>query len=116
MEELVRLQKVVADRGFCSRRKAEEYILEGKVKVNGEVVTALGCKVDPNAKIEVIGIDVNEVKNNKRTYVFNKPLGVVTTTKDDRGRPTIIDYFKGVEDRLYPCGRLDVIRWLLTCD
>ena len=108
MEELVRLQKVVADRGFCSRRKAEEYILEGKVKVNGEVVTALGCKVDPNAKIEVIGIDVNEVKNNKRTYVFNKPLGVVTTTKDDRGRPTIIDYFKGVEDRLYPCGRLDV--------
>ena len=100
MEELVRLQKVVADRGFCSRRKAEEYILEGKVKVNGEVVTALGCKVDPNAKIEVIGIDANEVKNNKRTYVFNKPLGVVTTTKDDRGRPTIIDYFKGVEDRL----------------
>ena len=106
MEELVRLQKVVAERGFCSRRKAEEYILEGKVKVNGEIITALGCKIDPNSKIEVIGIDINEVKNNKKTYVFNKPLGVVTTTKDDRGRPTIIDYFKGVEDRLYPCGRL----------
>ena len=71
MEELVRLQKVVADRGFCSRRKAEQLIVDGKVKVNGEVTTTLGTKIPANAKIEIEGIDEKEVKESKKTFVLN---------------------------------------------
>ena len=107
MEDLVRLQKVMAERGICSRRKAEEYILAGKVKVNGVIVKELGIKVSPLVKIELEGNQVNQVDEEKVTFVFNKPLGVVSSASDDRGRPTVIDFFKKEKFRLYPVGRLD---------
>lgn len=107
MEELVRLQKVIAERGFCSRRKAEELILDGKVKVNGEIVNVLGTKVPVNVEIEIEGYNLKEIKENKKTFVFNKPLGVVSTSHDDRNRPTIVDFFEKEGLRLYSVGRLD---------
>lgn len=107
MEELVRLQKVIAERGICSRRKAEQLISTGKIKVDGVIVDVLGTKVRPDAVIEVDGETINMLNEEKFTFVFNKPLGVVTTAKDDRDRTTVIDYFKNEEIRLYPVGRLD---------
>lgn len=107
MEELVRLQKVIAERGYCSRRKAESLITEGLVKVNGEVISTLGVKVSPNADIEIEGMNIEEIKESRKTYVFNKPLGVITTSHDDRGRTTVVDYFTKENIRLYPVGRLD---------
>lgn len=108
MDELVRLQKVIAERGYCSRRKAESLITEGLVKVNGEVVSTLGVKVSPDAYIEIEGMDIDEIRESKKTYVFNKPLGVITTSHDDRGRTTVVDYFTNEKIRLYPVGRLDI--------
>ena len=107
MEELVRLQKVIAERGFCSRRKAEELILDNKVKVNGELVNTLGVKVPVDADIEIEGYDLREIKESKKTFVFNKPLGVVSTSHDDRNRPTVVDFFQKEGLRLYSVGRLD---------
>ena len=99
-----RIQKIISDRGYCSRRKAEDLILAGKVRVNGKVVSELGCKFEDNVIIEIDG-DVLE-KCEKEYYVINKPRGVVTTTSDDKKRKTIIDYFN-TSSRLYPVGRLD---------
>lgn len=107
MEELIRLQKVIAERGFCSRRKAETLILDGKVKVNGEIITELGTKILDTAEIEIEGYDINNIKESKKTFVFNKPLGVVSTSHDDRNRPTIVDFFEKEGLRLYSVGRLD---------
>ena len=81
-----RLQKVIAASGVTSRRKAEELITAGKVKVNGEVVTELGTKVTEKDRIEVENIIIN--KETKEYYLLNKPRGVVTTTKDDKDRKT----------------------------
>lgn len=101
---MIRLQKAIADSGFCSRRKAEEFISKGKVFVNGEKVTLLGTKV--NEKDEII-VDGNILaKQDKEYYVFYKPRGVVCTTKDDKGRKTVVDFFNS-NKRLYPIGRLD---------
>lgn len=99
-----RLQKQISALGYCSRRKAEELIVKGLVKVNGEVVTELGTKVDPNDVIEVEGNTLT--KQEKEYYVFNKPREVVSTTSDDKGRKTILDYFD-INTRIYPIGRLD---------
>ena len=99
-----RLQKQISALGYCSRRKAEELIVKGLVKVNGEVVTELGTKVDPNDVIEVEGVTLS--KQEKEYYVFNKPREVVSTTSDDKGRKTILDYFD-IDTRIYPIGRLD---------
>lgn len=99
-----RLQKQISALGYCSRRKAEELIVKGLVKVNGEVVTELGTKVDPNDVIEVEGNTLT--KQEKEYYVFNKPREVVSTTSDDKGRKTILDYFD-IDKRIYPIGRLD---------
>lgn len=104
-KELIRLQKAIADTGFTSRRKAEELILAGRVKVNGLVVTSLGSKVNESAEIMID--DKKIYKQNGVSYLFNKPLGVLCTVKDDRGRPTVVDYFKDKKERLYPVGRLD---------
>ena len=106
MEEKMRLQKYMSQLGLCSRRKAEELILQGKVRVNGVVVDQMGYIVEGNEKIEVEGLD-NQVSNEVVTFLFNKPLGVVSSVKDDRGRKTIIDFFKNENYRLYPVGRLD---------
>ena len=80
-----RLQKVIANSGYCSRRKAEEYINMGKVKVNGEIIRELGTKVSGDDYIEVNGNPLNK-KEEKVYYLLNKPRGVVTTAKDDKNR------------------------------
>lgn len=100
-----RLQKVIANLGYCSRRKAEELIKEGKVLVNGNIVTELGIKVKNSDTIEVEG---NILDNNKNYeyYILNKPRGVVTTTNDEHGRKTVIDLID-TSTRIYPIGRLD---------
>lgn len=104
MEE--RLQKYMASCGVASRRKCEEIILEGKVKVNGIVVNELGIKVDPlNDKIEYN--DKIITKEEKKVYIMlNKPEGYISSVKDEKGRETILDIVK-VEERVYPIGRLD---------
>jgi len=99
-----RLQKVIANSGYCSRRKAEELISEGKVKVNGEVVSQLGFKVDGNDEV-MIGNKV--ISREEKEYILlNKPRGVVTTSHDDKNRKTVIDLIN-TDKRVYPVGRLD---------
>lgn len=99
-----RLQKVIAASGIVSRRKAEELILNGKVMVDGQIITELGFKVNESAEIIVGGTKL--VKEDKVYYLLNKPRGVVTTTKDDKGRKTVIDLIND-NRRIYPVGRLD---------
>ena len=106
MEE-VRLQKFLANQGVCSRRKAEEYIQQGLVKVNGETVTELGTKINPE-KDEVIFKGNKVGKVDKKVYILlNKPIGYVTTTTDQFGRDTVIDLVK-VKEKVLPVGRLDM--------
>lgn len=100
-----RLQKVIAQAGVASRRNAEKLIAEGKVKVNGQVVTELGTKVGIADKIEVNGIPLAEEE--KRYFLFYKPRGVISAVKDDKNRKVVTDYFAPVPERLYPVGRLD---------
>ena len=100
-----RLQKVMANLGFSSRRKAEELIEEGKVKVNGEVITELGVKVSPNDIIEVEGQIINKTIK-KEYYLLYKPAKVITSTADEKGRTTVRDLVTS-EERIYPVGRLD---------
>ncbi len=99
-----RLQKVIAQSGITSRRKAESLILEGKVKVNGVVVKELGTKV--SSKDEITVNDRIIEKEAKEYYLLNKPRGVVTTTSDDKNRKTVLDFIN-TEARIYPVGRLD---------
>ena len=100
-----RLQKVIANLGYCSRRHAEELISKGEVKVNGITVTELGTKVKKGDTIEV---ENTILDNNKdyEYYILNKPREVVTTTKDEHGRKTVIDLIN-TPTRIYPVGRLD---------
>ncbi len=106
MGEKVRLQKVIAAAGIASRRKAEELIRAGRVRVNGQVVTQLGVKVDPEQ--DVIEVDGERIRLPKtRTYILlHKPRGVLSTTSDPYGRPTVVDLVP-VGRRLFPVGRLD---------
>lgn len=99
-----RLQKVIAEAGIASRRKAEELIKQGQVKVNGNIVTELGTKVSDKDKVMVNNKPI--VKETKEYYLLNKPRGVVTTTSDDKNRRTVVDYIN-TEARIYPVGRLD---------
>ncbi|MDO4996877.1 MAG: pseudouridine synthase [Bacilli bacterium] len=99
-----RLQKVIAEAGIASRRKAEELIVQGQVKVNGKVVTELGTKVSDKDEVMVNNKPI--VKESKEYYLLNKPRGVVTTTNDDKNRKTVIDYIN-TDARIYPVGRLD---------
>ena len=100
-----RLQKVIANSGYCSRRKAEELILEGKVFVNGSVIRELGTKVSHDDEIEVDGLSIKK-DHNYEYYLLYKPRGVVTTTNDDKGRKTVVDLIDTTV-RIYPVGRLD---------
>ncbi len=100
-----RLQKVIADAGITSRRKAEELILAGKVCVNGEVVKTLGVKVSGSDLIEVNGALI-ERDTAKKYYLLNKPRGVISSVSDDKKRPTVVDYID-TDARIYPVGRLD---------
>ena len=106
--ELVRLQKFLANSGVCSRRNAEQLILDGKIKVNGIVVSELGLKID--IEKDVVTYNNKEVKKiDKKIYILlNKPIGYVTTVKEQFGRPTVIDLVKEVNSNLLPVGRLDM--------
>ncbi|AGC90566.1 pseudouridine synthase [Staphylococcus warneri] len=104
-KELERLQKRIASSGYTSRRKAETLITDGKVKVNGQVVTELGTKVSNSDTVEVEGIKLEQ--EDKIYILFNKPAQVITSVSDDRGRKVVTDYFKDIETRIYPVGRLD---------
>lgn len=99
-----RLQKVIAEGGIASRRGAEKLISEGRVKVNGKVITELGTKVTSKDTIEVDGVLVN--KENKEYYILNKPRGIITSASDEKGRKTVVDLIPTTA-RIYPVGRLD---------
>ena len=100
-----RLQKLIAQSGYCSRRKAEELITDGRVKVNGKIVNELGAK----ASIEdIIMVDNKKINFESKIYILmNKPRNVVCSASDDRGRKTVIDLIDNVNERIYPIGRLD---------
>jgi 23S rRNA pseudouridine2605 synthase len=102
-----RLQKIIAAAGIASRRKAEELITSGHVKVNGTVVTELGTKADP----AVDHIRVNgKLLHGPERHIYlamNKPKGYVTTVSDPEGRPTVMQLIHGIKTRVYPVGRLD---------
>jgi 23S rRNA pseudouridine2605 synthase len=102
---MIRLQKVLADRGVASRRAAEDLMREGRVRVGGAVVRELGTKVPPDARIEVDGRLVAAAPS-RRYILLNKPRGIVSTARDERGRRTVVDLL-GASERLYPVGRLD---------
>ncbi|HAT4246279.1 TPA: rRNA pseudouridine synthase [Clostridium perfringens] len=104
MEE--RLQKYMARCGVASRRKCEEIICSGKVKVNDTVVDSLGTKVDPSVDVVSVNNKVISPEENKVYIMLNKPEGYVTTNKDEKNRKTILDIVK-VNERIYPIGRLD---------
>lgn len=108
MEE-IRLQKYLADNGIASRRKCEELILQGKVKVNGTIITELGTKIKPN--VDKIEYKDKEIKSTKKEFVYillNKPIDYVTTVKDQFDRKTVLDLVKVKGVRLVPVGRLDM--------
>ena len=106
MEE-VRLQKFLAEAGIASRRKCEELIQSGKVMVNGKVVETLGTKINP--KEDKVTYNGKIVENSlQKTYILlNKPIGYVTTAKDQFKRDTVLDLIK-INKRIVPCGRLDM--------
>ena len=101
-----RLQKVMAQAGVASRRASEKMILDGKVKVNGKVVTQLGTKVTGNDAVEVNGKLIEQAET-KEYFLFYKPRGVISAAKDNKGRKVVTDYFSDIPVRLYPVGRLD---------
>jgi len=100
-----RLQKVIANLGFCSRRKAEELIAKGKVYVNGDLVTELGTKVDNKDIIVVDGVTLDR-QIRKEYYLLNKPRGYICSVNDEKGRKVVTDLIDTTE-RIYPVGRLD---------
>lgn len=100
-----RLQKVIARAGVASRRKAEELIKEGKVKVNGQVVRELGIKVGANDQVEVNEIPID--KEEPVYFLLYKPSGVISSVSDDRGRKVVTDFFPMIQQRIFPIGRLD---------
>lgn len=104
--EPIRLQKLISQCGIASRRKAEELILRGEVKVNGSVAK-LGDKVLPNDKICVRGKRIAVPKSPHRYIMLNKPRGFITTMNDERGRKCVAELVQDVGERVYPVGRLD---------
>lgn len=106
---LERLQKILAQAGIASRRHAEELITAGRVQVNGQVVTVLGAKADPvRDHIRVDGKLLQGAERH-RYFMLNKPKGYVTTVSDPEGRPTVMELFTRLGERLYPVGRLDYL-------
>lgn len=105
--EKVRIQKIIADSGYCSRRRAEQYIQSGEVKVNGRPCS-IGDKADPrNDLITVNGEKIKSDGVTLRYIKLYKPRGYVTTMSDEQGRKTVTDLLDGIEERVYPIGRLD---------
>src|SRR5215813_6098904 len=102
-----RLQKIIAAAGIASRRKAEELISQGRVTVNGQIVSELGSKADPER--DHIKVDGKLLRGPERHVylLLNKPRGYVTTVSDPEGRPTVMSLLRSVGERIYPVGRLD---------
>ena len=104
----VRLQKFLAEQGVASRRKSEELIMAGKVKVNGHVAQ-IGQKINPRKDLVTVGKQkITSVKNRKMIYIMlHKPRGYVTTVSDEQNRKTVMDLVSDIDERIYPVGRLD---------
>lgn len=105
--EKIRLQKFLAEAGIASRRKCEELISMGKVEVNGEIVTELGTKINPDIDKVTYNGEIVENKEEKVYILLNKPIGYVTTSNDQFNREKVLDLVK-VKERIVPCGRLDM--------
>jgi len=102
----MRLNKYIAQAGIASRRKADELILAGKVRIDGAVIDTLGYNVGPDEVVEVNGRTIQPAK--KHVYIMlNKPKGYITTASDDKDRPTVMDLLLDMEERVFPVGRLD---------
>lgn len=102
----MRLQKYMAMCGVAARRKCEEMIAQGRVRVNGTVITQMGTQVESSDRVELDGRLLTP-EEQKRYVLYHKPAGEVTTVSDDKGRETVMDRFKDFGERLYPVGRLD---------
>ena len=103
----IRLQKYLSKSGVASRRACEDYILQGRIKVNGKIIYELGTKVDPETdQIEVDG-QIQQIKKRLTYIIMNKPKRILTTVRDPFGRRNVIDMLKGVKERIFPVGRLD---------
>src|SRR5437868_8079302 len=102
-----RLQKIISAAGIASRRRAEQLISGGLVSVNGQVVTELGSKADPERDHIRVNGKLLHGAQRQAYLVMNKPKGYVTTVSDPEGRPTVMDLLRGVSTRVYPVGRLD---------
>ena len=105
--ERVRLQKVLANAGVASRRVAEQYIVAGRVRVNGVVVSELGARVDPATDLVDVDGTAVQLDATKRYVILNKPTGVVSSMKDDRGRRDLREFAREWPERLFNVGRLD---------
>ena len=101
----MRLNKFIALSGITSRRKADQLILDGEVKVNGKIVTTPGVDITPKDKVNVSGKLIRPQKH--QYFIFNKPTKVITSINDPQRRATVADYFKSEKNRLFPVGRLD---------
>ena len=106
-EETIRLQKYLAEAGIASRRKSEELITQGKIKVNGKIITELGTKISPNEDVIEYDGKIVKIANDYVYILLNKPIGYVTTTNDQFSRDTVLDLVK-TDKRLVPVGRLDM--------
>lgn len=105
MMKLIRLNKYIAESGFSSRRKAEEYIEQGRVTINGKVIKTLSTKVDPINDVVYVD-DVKLKKKDKVYFLLNKPKGVITSTDDEKKRRTVVDLID-TREKIFPVGRLD---------
>lgn len=101
----MRINQYLAHAGIASRRKSEEFVREGKVTVNGEVMTDLAYQVKASDKVEVAGVAT--YSEEPVYYLLNKPRGVISSVSDDKNRKTVIDLLPQVKERIYPVGRLD---------
>ncbi len=102
----IRLQKYLAEAGVASRRKCEELIAQGRVEVDGQVVSEPGTKVDGDEIIKIDGKEVN--REQKKVYILlNKPVGIISSSHDQFSRKTVLDLVEGIDERIYPVGRLD---------
>ena len=102
----MRINKYIAQSGFCSRRKADDLVANGNVKINGAVMKEPGYDVTENDQVEVNGTVISKAEK-KVYYLLNKPVGFVTTVSDDKDRPTVMDLVSDIDERIFPVGRLD---------
>lgn len=102
----MRINKYIAQSGFCSRRKADELVANGNVKINGAVMREPGFDVTEEDKVEVNGTLIGG-QEKKVYFLLNKPVGYITTVTDDKERPTVMDLVSDIDERIFPVGRLD---------